>query len=152
MLREWMTPLQSILNGMWSILAPPRLDIPKGRLRVVNPARGTVLATELEVATSGKQRGKGLLGRKGLLPGEGLWIIPCESVHTFFMRFPIDLVYLDRSYRIRKVRNAVGAWRMSACFSAYSVLELPAGTIRESATQAGDLLELIPAKTDNLDS
>src|ERR1035438_6561436 len=114
------------------------------RLRVSNPTRGTVLATCLEVADSGPKRSKGLLGREGLAPGEGLWIVPCESVHTFFMRFPIDLVYLDRRNRIKKVRSAVGAWRMSACLSAHSVLELPTGTIRETQTQPGDLLEFLP--------
>ena len=71
--------------------------------------RSTVLATRLEVADSGPKRNKGLLGRDGLAPGEGLWIVPCESVHTFFMRFPIDLVYLDRKNTVKKVRSAVGA-------------------------------------------
>jgi uncharacterized membrane protein (UPF0127 family) len=140
-----MTPLKGILNGLRNLLDPPRPDLPKGPLRVVNQARDSVLATHLEVAGSGATRRKGLLGRDGLAPGEGLWIIPCESVHTFFMRFPIDLVYLDRGNRIKKVRSAVGAWRMSACFSAHSVLELPAGTIRQTETQKGDTLELTPA-------
>jgi uncharacterized membrane protein (UPF0127 family) len=115
------------------------------RLEVANCARGTMLATCLEVASSAPNRSKGLLGRNGLSPGEGLWIIPCESVHTYFMRFPIDLVYLDRKNKIKKVRSDVGPWRMSACFSAHSVLELPAGTIRNTQTQPGDTLEFSPA-------
>jgi len=114
------------------------------KLQVRNLTRETVLATALEVATSGASRRKGLLGRDGLASGEGLWIVPCESVHTFFMRFPIDLVYLDRKHRVRKVRHAVGAWRLSACFSAHSILELPAGTALASKTQRGDALELTP--------
>jgi hypothetical protein len=57
------------------------------------------------------------------------------------MRFPIDLVYLDRKHKIKKVRSAVGAWRMSVCLSAHSILELPAGTIRNTQSQPGDLLE-----------
>ena len=118
---------------------------PERFLRVTNPARATVLATRLEVADSGPKRNKGLLGRDGLAAGEGLWIVPRESVHTFFMRFPIDLVYLDRKNIIRKVRSAVGPWRLSACLSAHSVLELPAGTIHDSQTQAGDSLEFLPA-------
>ena len=117
----------------------------QARLEVTNRTRGTVLATSLEIADSSRKRTKGLLGRDGLAPGEGLWIIPCESVHTFFMRFRIDLVYLDRKNRIRKVRSAVSPWRMSACLSAYSVLELPAGTVRDTRTQAGDILEFLPA-------
>ena len=74
--------------------------------------------------------------------GAGLWIVPCESVHTFFMKFPIDLVYLDRQRRVRKVRHAVPAWRMSACLSAHSVLELPAGTAKQTGTAVGDELEI----------
>ncbi len=142
-----MTPLRRIANGMRAIFLPSRPAVPDGPLRVANPARGSILATQLEVAATGPRRRKGLLGRKGLLPGEGLWIVPCESVHTFFMRFPIDLVYLDRKNRIKKVKNALGAWRMSACFSAHSVLELPAGTIRRTETQRGDMLEFAPAST-----
>jgi uncharacterized protein len=115
------------------------------RLQVSNVTRGAVLATRLEVADSGPKRNKGLLGRKGLDPGEGLWIIPCESVHTFFMQFPIDLVYLDRKNRIRKLRSAVGPWRLSACLSAHSILELPAGTIQNTKAERGDLLEFSPA-------
>lgn len=120
---------------------------PPDVLRVRNVTRQTVLATGLEVARSGPRRRKGLLGRAGLAQGEGLWIVPCESVHTFFMRFPIDLVYLDRKHRVRKVRNAVGAWRLSACFTAHSVLELPAGTARATGTLRGDALEFTPAET-----
>jgi len=113
-----------------------------GRRHAVNLTRGTVLATRLELAADGASRRKGLLGRQGLLPGEGLWIRPCESVHTFFMRFAIDLVYLDRKHTVRKVKSAVGPWRVSACFSAHSVLELPAGTIERSRTEPGDTVEI----------
>jgi uncharacterized membrane protein (UPF0127 family) len=121
------------------------VSVTEKRLVVTNQLRSTVLATSLEVADTGPKRNKGLLGRDGLAPGGGLWIVPCESVHTFFMRFPIDLVYLDRSNTIRKVRSSVGAWRMSACLSAHSILELPAGTIHATQTQVGDVLEFAPA-------
>ncbi len=133
-----MNPFSSVLKGKSNPGSP---SAPEKRLLVTNAVRSTVLATCLEVADSGPKRNKGLLGRDGLAPGEGLWIVPCESVHTFFMRFPIDLVYLDRKHTIKKVRNAVGAWRLSACLSAHSVLELPAGTIRETQTKVGDTLE-----------
>jgi uncharacterized protein len=119
--------------------------VPEARLTVTNLSRGTVLATHLELADSGAKRNKGLLGRKGLAVGEGLWIVPCESVHTFFMQFPIDLVYLDRKNRIRKVCHSVPAWRLSVCLSAHSILELPAGTIRDTQTKRGDTLEFTPA-------
>lgn len=119
------------------------------RLLVKNLTRRTVLATQLEIAGTGKSRRRGLLGRNGPAPGEGLWIAPCESVHTFFMRFPIDLVYLDRKNRVRKVRGAVPAWRVSACLSAHSVLELPAGAALASQTQRGDQVEFAPAENSS---
>jgi len=115
------------------------------RMTVKNLTRQTVLASQLELADTGPKRNRGLLGRNGLDAGGGLWIVPCESVHTFFMRFPIDLVYLDRRNRVRKVRSAVPPWRLSACLSAHSILELPAGVILSSQTQKGDTLEFSPA-------
>ena len=78
----------------------PRQDV---KVQVTNITRNTQIATSVEIAESGARRSKGLLGRKGLGPGEGLWIVPCEAVHTFGMQFSIDLVYLDREYRIRKI-------------------------------------------------
>ena len=63
------------------------------------------------------------------------------------MRFPIDLVYLDRKQRIRKVRSNVGPWRVSGCMTAHSVMELPAGAIRETQTEPGDTIEIGPAPT-----
>jgi hypothetical protein len=111
------------------------------RFRVVNLTRNTVLATSLELAANGAKRRKGLLGRKLLAPGEGLWILPCEAVHTFWMQFPIDLVYLDRNNRIRKLSAGMPAWRLSACLSARSLLELASGAICDSETQPGDVLE-----------
>jgi hypothetical protein len=143
-----MKPLSRIMGEMWERLAPRRPATPEIRLRVLNLTRHTVLATCMEVADSGDKRSKGLLGRASLSPGEGLWIIPCESVHTFFMQFPIDLVYLDRRNRIRKLRSEVPPWRVSACLSAHSVLELVAGTIRNSQTQPGDQLEFSSVSLD----
>lgn len=108
-----------------------------------NVTRNTKIADRVEIAGSNVKRSKGLLGRKGLEPGGGMWIVPCEAVHTFFMRFSIDLIYLDKKCRVRKIRSAVPAWRLSACLSAHSVLELPVGTIIESRTEQGDLLEVV---------
>jgi uncharacterized protein len=121
--------------------------VPEIRWQVSNLTRNTVIATHMEVADSGPRRSKGLLGRARLAPGEGLWIVPCEAVHTFFMKFPIDLIYLDRDKQIKKLRSAVLPWRMSACFFAHSVLELPAGTIRDTQTQPGDTLEFASASS-----
>ncbi len=139
-----MSPLHSTAKAVREWFAP-RPAAPEGPQKVLNVTRGTVLATQLTKAHTGATRNKGLLGRESLLPGEGLWIAPCESVHTFFMRFPIDLVYLDRKLKVRKVRHSVGAWRLSACLAAYSVLELPAGTAAATRTVRGDTMEIEPA-------
>jgi uncharacterized membrane protein (UPF0127 family) len=141
-----MNPISWLTMKLQGRSAPQQVERPASYFHVTNPARSTVLATCLEVADSGPKRNKGLLGRERLAAGGGLWIVPCESVHTFFMQFPIDLVYLDRKHTIKKVKSAVGPWRLSACLSAHSVLELPAGTIRNTQTQKGDALEFSPAE------
>lgn len=120
---------------------------PATRLKAVNVTRQTKLASNVEVASSGSSRSKGLLGRKGLLPGEALWIVPCEAVHTFGMRFSLDLIYLDRRHRIKKIRRNVPPWRLSACLTAHSVIELAAGSIRETDAELGDFVEFSPAQT-----
>src|SRR5690348_6485517 len=107
---------------------------------VRNSTRNRVLADAAEVADSAATRRKGLRGRDALHPGEALWITPCEAVHTWGMKFPIDVVYLDRKKTVRKVRKAMGAWRVSACLLAHSVLELPAGSITRTQTCVGDHL------------
>jgi hypothetical protein len=122
----------------------PTADI---RLRVANLTRSTVLATRMEVADSSPKRNKGLLGRSRLAPGEGLWILPCEAVHTFGMKFPIDLIYLDGRNRIRKLCDDVPPWRLSVCLTAHSILELPSGTIQETETRRGDTLEFSSASS-----
>jgi uncharacterized membrane protein (UPF0127 family) len=126
-----------------------KAEAPVERIRVLNVTRNTTLATAVEVADSGPRRSKGLLGRTGLEPGTGLWIVPCEAVHTFWMQFPIDLVYIDRGKRVQKVRHNVGPWRMSACLSAHSIIELAPGAIRESQTQPGDELEFSPMDSND---
>lgn len=118
---------------------------PDLRFKILNVTRQTVLANCVDVADRGPKRRKGLLGRDRLPDGEGLWIIPCEAVHTFRMKFSIDLVYLSRDSRVKKVRSDVPPGRMSACLSAHSIVELPAGTIRKTLTQAGDRLEFSQA-------
>ena len=111
------------------------------KVSVRNRTRDTLLGDAVEIADTSDKRRTGLLKHTGLERGHGLWIVPCESVHTFFMKFAIDLVYVDRKNKVRKVRNAVPPWRLSACLTAHSILELPAGTARETGTQAGDELE-----------
>jgi hypothetical protein len=115
---------------------------PDIHVRILNITRQTEIASCVEVADRGAKRRKGLLERKGLSPEEGLWIVPCEAIHTIGMQFPIDLVYLGRDNRVKKVRNSVPPWRLSACLSAHSVLELAPGTVHRTQTRPGDRLEL----------
>lgn len=111
------------------------------RLKVHNLARATTLADRAEIADTSKTRKIGLLKHKGLDPGEGLWITPCEGVHTIGMKFPIDVLFLDKKRKVLKIRAAMPRWRISACLFAHSVLELPSGTAAASGTMPGDQLE-----------
>jgi uncharacterized membrane protein (UPF0127 family) len=109
---------------------------------VRNATSGRVLVTRLEAAFDSATRKKGLLGRDRFEPGSGLVIAPCGGVHTFFMRFPIDVLFAARDGRVVKVSPAVQPWRLALALSAFCVIELPAGTAADCATHAGDRLEL----------
>ncbi|HXG34995.1 MAG TPA: DUF192 domain-containing protein [Bryobacteraceae bacterium] len=111
------------------------------KFRVRNRTRGTVLATAVEVAASSRQRRTGLLKYDSLEPGRGLWIVPSEGIHTFGMRFSIDVIFLDRRKKVVKLRPHMGPGRISVCLWAHSVLELPAGAIAATGTRLGDELE-----------
>ena len=119
---------------------PPPSGPATSRLAVFNETRGIAVARWVSKAFTSESRRKGLLGRESLPPGEGLWIRPCEGIHTLGMRFAIDLIYLDRHCRIRKLVQNVRPWRISLCLSAHSVLELPAGAVAARKCQVGDLL------------
>ena len=113
------------------------------KFEVKNATRGTTLGSNILLASSSRERRTGLLKHSRLEEGHGLWIIPCEGVHTFFMKFAIDVLYLDRKHRVRKVVPDLQPWRLSLSLPAHSVLELPAGTASRSLTVAGDQLELV---------
>ena len=100
-----------------------------------------MLAERAEIADTSAKRRTGLLKHTGLAPGEGLWIVPCEGVHTFAMKFTIDVVFLNRKYKILKIRPNMVKRRIALSLLAHSVLELPAGTLEATGTQRGDQLE-----------
>ena len=110
-------------------------------MAVRNLTRQSLLADRAGRAETPAQKNRGLLKHASLEPGDGLWIKGTNAVHTFFMKFPIDLVYLNRRLEVVKVRHAVPAWRLSWAMKANSVLELPAGTAQATGTQPGDRLE-----------
>jgi len=100
-----------------------------------------LLADRADIADTSRKRKTGLLKHTKLDAGEGLWIAPCEAVHTIGMKFAIDVLFLDRKRRVLKIRSDMQKWRMSACLRAHSVLELPSGTAAATETVAGDQLE-----------
>jgi uncharacterized membrane protein (UPF0127 family) len=119
------------------------------KYRVRNLTRGTTLGDQIDCADTSSKRTTGLLKHKELRPGEGLWIIPCEGVHTFFMKFALDLVYVDKKNVVRKTVANVVPWRLSLCLPAHSIIELPAGTIDPTSTRKGDQLEFTPIEAQS---
>jgi uncharacterized membrane protein (UPF0127 family) len=111
------------------------------KLRVTNQSRGRVLADRAEIADTSAKSRTGLLKHTKLDPGEGLWIAPCEGVHTFGMKFAIDVLFLNKKKKILKIRPNMVRRRMALSLLAHSVLELPAGTIEATGTAKGDQLE-----------
>jgi hypothetical protein len=117
--------------------------VPKFHIR--NLTRSSVLATEAGLADTTAKRCVGLLKHDGLPPGHGLWIVPCEGIHTFGMKFAIDVVFLDRKKRVLKVRHGMKPRRISLCLLAHSVIELPAASVEPTSTRRGDQLEFSEA-------
>lgn len=113
------------------------------KLLIRNTDRQTELANTADIADTSQKRRTGLLKHQSLEPGQGLWIVPCEAVHTFGMNFPIDVLYLSKQKKVLKIRDNMKRSRMSICLRAHSVLELPAGYAAQTSTQVGDQLEFI---------
>jgi uncharacterized membrane protein (UPF0127 family) len=111
----------------------------EGRLEDEN---GNVVCDRCTVARDTYTRMRGLLGRRGLSSGEGLLLQPAGSIHTFFMRFPIDAVFLDRDRRVVRVAANVKPWRTAAARRSKAVLELAAGEAARVGLQPGNLLRL----------
>ena len=109
-----------------------------------NVTRGVALATQVRLANSSATRRRGLLDAESLESGAGLWIVPCEAIHTFGMKVRLDIVFLDKDLKVRKISPDVGPRRISICLRAHSVLELAAGTAAHSGTQPGDQLRREP--------
>jgi uncharacterized membrane protein (UPF0127 family) len=115
---------------------------------VVNRTRQIVLATDVRQAANPWSRMTGLLGRATLSPGEGLHITPCVAVHTLFLRFPIDVLFLDGDGSVVRTAANVRPYRcVWGSHRAYSALELPAGTIMATATAVGDRVTFDAAGT-----
>jgi uncharacterized protein len=111
--------------------------------KVTNITRGITVGDSVELADTSMKRMFGLLGRRGLAAGGGLWIKPSSGVHTFGMAFSIDVVGLDRDMRVIKLWRCLRPFRItSVSVKLRSVLELPCGVIDQSQTQLGDQLHI----------
>ncbi len=116
-------------------------------LSVLNRTRGTILCERLEVAESMAAKSRGLLGRDCLAPGTGMrfesGLVPLMWMHMFFMRFAIDIVFLDQANRVLRINHSLKPWRVSSMvLGARRALELEAGAAARSGTVEGDQLEI----------
>ncbi len=112
-------------------------------VRVENITRGTVLAHSAQVADNIVTRFLGLQGRAKLDEGHGMVIRPCSGIHTMFMRFPIDVLYVNKEDRVVHVEAAIPPWRVGRVMRASRyVVELPAGTAARTGTRVGDQVAL----------
>lgn len=110
-------------------------------MRIFNKTKNRPLVFNLSIAESFIDRLKGLLGRKHLPDGEGVLLKPCCQIHTWFMKFPIDVLFLDKNYLVRHIIRNLKPFRISGIyFKAQNVVELPSGTIEKTKTEVGDLL------------
>lgn len=119
---------------------------PGNRWSLRNCTTGATLAEALIPAFDRQSRNRGLLGRNALPADTGIVLAPCSGVHTWFMRFPIDILFVSRTGEILKVRRAVPPWRLALRFGAFAVIELPAGV--SVGTEAGHQLTTVAAGPD----
>jgi uncharacterized protein len=112
-------------------------------MRAFNVTQQRTLANMLMVADSFFRSLIGLMGRPGLDVGHGLWLVPCQSVHTFWMRFPIDVIFLDEHRKVIHLVENLRPFRISRHLSkARSVIELPVSSIKTTGTQLGDEIRI----------
>jgi uncharacterized membrane protein (UPF0127 family) len=113
-------------------------------VRITNTTRGTTIAERARVASSLTDRVVGLLATPEVVPGEGLLITGTQSIHMFFMRYPIDVVFVERSGRVKRTVSRLKPWRVIWwVFGARDCLELRAGALDGTGTERGDQLEII---------
>ena len=121
----------------------PLLKAPTARHALANVRNQRVLATRLIPAFDSQTRRRGLLDYAALDESSAMLIAPSNAVHTFFMRFPIDIIFARRDGRIVKACADVKPWRIAAAVRGSVVIELPAGTLARCETRAGDSLAIV---------
>ena len=116
---------------------------------VRNRTRGTIVADRVFLADTPRARRVGLLQQERLQSGEGLWIYPSQAIHTFWMRFPIDVAFLDRQLRVKRVYHRLLPFRLTRfVWGSTSVLELATGVL--AGTEPGDVLQISPRESDSV--
>lgn len=113
--------------------------------QLVNERTGSLVATDLEFASDSRARNRGLLGRSGIAAGSAMIIAPCNAIHTFFMRFPIDVVFADRRGDVVKLCRDVKPWRICAGLRGFAAIEMTAGSIDRCELQHGDRVKIVSA-------
>lgn len=114
---------------------------------VKNRTRGATLAESVSLADTPTSRRIGLLRHHKLAPGEGLWIYPTQAIHTFGMRFPIDVIFLDRHLRVKRLYPGLAPCRLTTLvWGARSVLELESGSLARTGTAVGDEMKISPVE------
>ncbi|MCB0406622.1 MAG: DUF192 domain-containing protein [Bdellovibrionales bacterium] len=107
----------------------------------MNKTKNTIVANQIEEAKTFFERSRGLLGRKQLSQGHALWIHHCSSIHTFFMKFDLDLIFVDKNLKVQSIYQNVKPWRVIIPgFSARSVFEFSAGQLNHDIIEKGDEL------------
>ena len=124
-----------------SFLGPLLRDTPSNHA-IQNTRNGRVLASDLIVAFDSRTRKTGLLKHDSLADGSAMLIAPTNAIHTFFMRFPIDIAFVSREGLIVKTYAALPPWRIAAALRAHAVIEMPAGTLARNETGVGDILSI----------
>jgi uncharacterized membrane protein (UPF0127 family) len=111
-------------------------------LSLVNDRNNQVVARTVLTAFDSASRRRGLLHHDSLPDGSGLIIAPSNAIHTFFMRFAIDVAFVSKDGRVLKRRSAVAPWRIAGAWRAFAVIELPVGALDRADTRRGDTLRL----------
>jgi uncharacterized membrane protein (UPF0127 family) len=122
----------------------PLLRDAAGGYQLVAERSGRTVATDLLIAFDSASRNTGLLHHKSLDPQTALFIAPCNSIHTFFMKFSIDVAFMAKDGRVIKRRTRIPPWRLSMSLRAHSVIEFAAGVLDEADVRAGDRLAVVP--------
>ena len=113
------------------------------RLALMSSDASVPLASRVEIAVSRRARRRGLLGRMRLDANEALILVPCAAIHTMFMRFPIDVIFVNREGRAVRIVSRMRPWRIAVCTTARGVIELAAGTVERRDIRVGDIVRLV---------